>query len=92
MKTKTSLQLSLEVARATLAASKVEVKTLAAQVRAERLASKAAKVDKAAARREAAIAKAQAKLQKLLDKANPVGTKAIKASRKPGPVTVTKMA
>lgn len=57
--------------------------------RAERAAAKAAKAEAREQKRLAAIERAKAKLQKLLDKANPVGTAARKAARKPSKATVT---
>jgi hypothetical protein len=69
-----------------------ELRAVHAQSRADLKAGKALlKAEKAQAKADkqaAAIVKAQARLQRLLDKqAKPVGTKAIKANRKPGKVT-----
>jgi len=90
--------LTLNQKREALAALRDSIKAEQAQKAADRIAAKVAKVaaanakaDALAQKRAAAIAKAQARLQKLLDKQSaPVGVKAIKAARKPGPVTVTK--
>ena len=75
---------ALRTARLQLKTLRAEVKELAARVKAEKLAN-------AEARRTAAIARAEARLQKLLSKqVGPVGTKAAKANRKAGVVTITK--
>ena len=59
-----------------------------AQRRANKTAEKEQKALNAAMKRELAISRAQARLQKLLDKASPVGKKAIKANKKPSACTV----
>jgi hypothetical protein len=90
--------LTLNQKREALAALRASIKADRELRAAHRTATKIAKVaaanakaDALAEKRAAAIAKAQARLQKLLDKQSaPVGTKAAKAARKPGPVTVTK--
>jgi len=89
--------LTLNQKRETIAALRASIKADraarsagAAQRKADREAAKLAKAAAAVAKREAAIAKAQARLQKLLDKQNPVGTKARKANQKPGAVKITK--
>lgn len=90
--------LTLNQKREAIAALRVSIKAERANRAADRIAAKVAKVaaanakaDALAEKRAAAIAKAQARLQKLLDKQSaPVGVKALKASRKAGPVTVTK--
>lgn len=92
MKNVSQTQAALAEARLALKSTKVLVAELSAKVKAEREAARIAKAEAVASKRAAAIAKAQARLQKLLDKANPVGAKALKANRKPGKVTVTKMA
>ncbi len=75
---------ALRTARAELKQLKLVVQELAARVKAEKL-------EAAEAKRTAAIAKAEARLQKLLAKqVGKVGTKAAKANRKAGAVTVTK--
>jgi hypothetical protein len=91
------LALELIAARHSLAFFKGQVQFLAAKVKEEKLDAKLAKSAarhereaSAAAKREAAIAKAQARLEKLLAKqVGAVGTKAIKANRKPSKVVVT---
>ena len=76
-KAKSQLAIQLAEARHALKAQKAIVVQLAAKVKAENQAAKASKV-------EVAIAKAQARIQKLLAKqVGPVGSKAIKANRKP---------
>ena len=92
MKNASATQAALAEARLALKSTKVLVADLSAKVKAERFEAKAAKAAAIAAKRETAIAKARVRLQKLLDKANPVGTQARKAARKPSKVTVTKMA
>jgi hypothetical protein len=84
--------LTLTQKRAAVAALKQSIKDDVAFRKQEKLALKADKVKAREAKLEARIAKQLATLQKLKDKANPVGTKAIKAAKRPGPVTVTKMA
>ena len=76
--------------RASIKADRASRSAASAQKRADREAAKLAKAAAAVVKREAAIAKAQARLQKLLDKQNPVGTKARKANQKPGAVKITK--
>jgi hypothetical protein len=94
--TKAVSPLALELAEARTNAKfwKERAQFLAASVKQERLDAKLAKAEarrekeeKAAARRSAAIEKAQARLQKLLEKqAKPVGSKAIKANKRPSKV------
>ena len=96
MTAKTLSPLALELAEARTNAKfwKERASFLVAQVKQEKLDAKLAKSEKArakaeaaATRRSAAIEKAQARLQKLLDKQSaPVGSKALKANRKPGKV------
>ena len=75
---------ALRTARAELKQLRLVVKELAARVKAEKL-------EQAEAKRTAAIARAEARLQKLLSKqVGAVGTKAAKANRKAGAVTITK--
>ena len=83
--------LTLNQKREAVKALKAAIAESVAYHRQEKLATKVYKAAKAAERREAAIAKAQAKLQRLLDKANPVGAKAIQANRKPSACTVSTM-
>ena len=84
--------LTLSQQRAAVAALKLAIKESVARARQEKQAAKAYKAAKVAERREAAIAKAQERLQKLLDKQNPVGSKAIKANRKASACTTTTFA
>ena len=77
--------LTLTQKRETLKALKLAIKADAARAREAKSALKLQKAENAEIRRINAIAKAQAKLDKLLSK--PVGTKAIKANRKPSKVT-----
>jgi hypothetical protein len=93
MKKSASLS-ALAAARADLKNARIIVATLKEKVAAlrdaERDAKIAARAEKSAARdakRAAAIEKAKARLERLM---NPVGHKAQKAAKKPGPVTVTK--
>lgn len=72
------------------------VKTLKEMIREDKLAAKAADFERKqnsaalrAQRKAERIAKLEAKLESLR---NPTGAKAIKANRKPGAVTVTKLA
>jgi hypothetical protein len=90
MKAKSELQVALASARTALANAKVSVKELVEAVKAEKQKAIQDKATSKEAKRQEAIRKAQAKLAKLLDKANPVGIKALKAARKPSPVIVTK--
>lgn len=90
MKAKSELQVALASARTALANAKVSVKELVEAVKAEKAKAIQDKATSKEAKRQEAIRKAQAKLAKLLDKANPVGIKALKAARKPSPVIVTK--
>jgi hypothetical protein len=84
--------LTLTQKREAVKALKAAIKEEATMRRLSKEFAKAEKAKAAEARREVAIAKAQAKLQRLLDKANPVGAKALKANRKPSACTVTTMA
>ena len=82
------LSLSLADQKTMLAVLKQEHAQAKARAKATREADKAAKAQAKADKQAAAIVKAQARLQKLLEKqAKPVGTKALKANRKPGKVT-----
>ena len=83
--------LTLNQKREAVKALKAAIAESVAYRRQEKEAAKIYKARKATERREAAIAKAQAKLQRLLDKANPVGAKAIQANRKPSACTVSTM-
>lgn len=90
MKAKTELQVALAAARTALAQAKVSVKELAEAVKVEKAKALQAKATAKEAKRQESIRKAQATLARLMDKAHPVGVKARKAARKPGPVIVTK--
>lgn len=79
--------LSLVEKRALLKALKVDIKATAEAARVAKAHAKAEKAARVALKRQASIEKARLKLQKLMDKQNPVGAKALKANRKPGPVT-----
>ena len=78
--------LTLNQKRETLKALKESIKADAARAREAKIALKTQKAESAEVRRANAIAKAQAKLDKLLSK--PVGSKAIKANRKPSKAVV----
>ena len=80
--------LTLNQKRETLTALKKSISMELAGRRALKAAEKEQKAFNAAMKRELAISRAQARLQKLLDKASPVGTKAIKANKKPSACTV----
>jgi aspartate oxidase len=80
--------LTLNQKRETITALKKSISMEVAQRRANKVAEKEQKAFNAAMKREVAIARAQARLQKLLDKASPVGSKAIKANKKPSACTV----
>jgi len=77
--------LSTNSKRALIKELKEAIRVEMADRKAIKIALKADKVAKAQARKEAAIAKARAKLEKLLA---PVGSKAIKANRKPSKAIV----
>ena len=62
---------------------------MAAKVKLEKIDAKLAKADARTAKRAVAIAKAQAKLDRLMA---PVGSKAIKANKKPSRAKTTKFA
>ena len=90
---------SSDLSTLTLADKRLMLKTLKANISASvalqrelKAAQKLQKAERVAAKRATAIVKAQEKLQRLLDKAHPVGTKAIKANRKPTAVSVVKYA
>jgi uncharacterized protein involved in exopolysaccharide biosynthesis len=94
MKTKSASSTMLATAREDLKAARAVVAELKAKVASIRDEAKrvreSAKASKAAARaqkREAAIAKAKARLERLM---NPVGSKAKKVAKRPGPTIVTK--
>ena len=89
--------LAIESKREEIAAAKAELaklirmrKDARIQVAAERAAAKELKAIDRAEKKAARIAKLEAKLLAL--KTKPVGTKAIKANKKPSKVTVLKMA
>ena len=90
MTVKTDTQVALAAARTALTLAKVSVKELVEAVKVEKEKAVQAKATAKEAKRQSAIRKAQATLARLLDKTNPVGSKARKAARKPGPVIVTK--
>ena len=75
--------LTLNQKRETLTALKKSISMELAARRALKVAEKEQKAFNVAMKREVAISRAQARLQKLLDKASPVGKKAIKANKKP---------
>ena len=84
------LSLSLADQKTMLAVLKQEHAQAKARAKATREADKAAKAQAKADKQAAAIVKAQARLQKLLEKqAKPVGTKALKAARRPSKAVVT---
>ena len=83
------LAIELASARQSLSFYKSEVQYLAAQVKMERINAKAEKADVRIAKRAVAIAKAQARLDRLMA---PVGSKAIKANKKPSRAKTTKFA
>ena len=85
----TPLAAELASARQSLSFFKSEVQYLAAKVKLERIDAKLAKADARTAKRAVAIAKAQAKLDRLMA---PVGSKAIKANKKPSRAKTTKFA
>jgi hypothetical protein len=77
----------LKNARAMVVALKAKVADLRAAEQNAKLAARSAKSAAREQKRAAAIEKAKARLERLM---NPVGHKAQKAAKKPGPVTVTK--
>ena len=83
------LAIELASARQSLSFYNSEVKYLAAKVKLEKIDAKAAKADARIAKRAVAIAKAQARLDRLMA---PVGSKAIKANKKPSRAKTTKFA
>ena len=85
----TPLEVELASARQSLSFYKSEVQYLAAKVKLEKIDAKAEKADARIAKRAVAIAKAQAKLDRLMA---PVGSKAIKANKKPSRAKTTKFA
>ncbi len=87
----TPSQVTLVAMRAKMATLKSQIKEVALDVRREKVLARQAKADLRQVKRANAIAKAQARLEKLM--AKPVGLKAArKASKKPSPVVVTRMA
>ena len=85
----------IKARREQLETIRAELKQLVAQAKAERIAQLETRKAEVAERKQARelkkaerIAKLEARLQEM--KAAPVGTKALKAARKPGKVTVTK--
>jgi type II secretory pathway component PulJ len=80
--------LTLNQKRETITALKKSISAEVAQRRALKVAEKEQKAFNAAMKRELAISRAQARLQKLLDRASPVGKKAIKANKRPSACTV----
>jgi capsule polysaccharide export protein KpsE/RkpR len=96
-KTPSLSALAIQSKREEIAAAKAELaklirmrKDARIQVAAERAAAKELKAIDRAEKKAARIAKLEAKLLAL--KTKPVGTKAIKANKKPSKVTVLKMA
>jgi len=83
------LAIELASARQSLSFYKSEVQYLAAKVKLEKIDAKAEKADVRIAKRAIAIAKAQARLDRLMA---PVGSKAIKANKKPSRAKTTKFA
>jgi len=75
--------------RETIKALRESIKLDMVAKRSAKIAVKSEKAEARAAKKVARIEKLQAKLAALT---NPVGTKAIKANRKPSKVTVTKLA
>jgi hypothetical protein len=90
--TKTATALKLAEKRTQLKLLKQEVSDLAKEHAFLRMAQKMAKTQNAEARKATAIEKAKAKLAKLLSKTIITGSKANKAARKPGAVTITTQA
>lgn len=80
--------LTLNQKRETLTALKKSISMELAERRNLKAVEKEAKAFSVAMKRELAISRAQARLQKLLDKASPVGSKAIKANKRPSACTV----
>ena len=80
--------LTLNQKRETLTAIKKSISMELAERRNIKAAVKEQKALNAVAKREVAIFNAQQRLQKLLDKASPVGKKAVKANKKPSACTV----
>ena len=80
--------LTLNQKRETLTALKKSISMELAQRRNIKAMEKEQKALNAVAKRELAISRAQARLQKLLDKASPVGLKAIKANKRASACTV----
>ena len=96
-KTPSLTTLAIESKREEIAAAKAELaklirmrKDARIQMAAEKAAAKELKAIDRAEKKAARIAKLEAKLLAL--KTKPVGTKAIKANKKPSKVTVLKMA
>jgi L-lactate utilization protein LutB len=80
--------LTLNQKRETITALK---KSISMEVARNRELKQMVKLDKAATaavKRQVAIERAQARLQKLLDKASPVGSKAIKANKRASACTI----
>lgn len=84
--------LSLAEKRALLKTLKADIQATAKAQREAKAQAKIEKANRVALKRQASIEKARLKLQKLMDKQNPVGAKALKANRKPGPVTKVEVA
>ena len=80
--------LTLNQKRETLTALKKSISMELAERRNLKAVEKEAKAFQVAMKRELAISRAQSRLQKLLDKASPVGKKAIKANKRPSACTV----
>ena len=75
--------------RAAVKEARLDKKIAASEARAAKMAERDAKAAARAERKAARIAALEAKLTALK---NPVGTKAVKANRRPSKVTVTKVA
>lgn len=80
--------LTLNQKRETITALKKSIAEQVASRRVIKVLEKEEKMLRASMKRELAISKAQARLQKLLDKASPVGAKAIKNNKRPSAVTL----
>ena len=73
--------------RTVVKAERIELKAQREKMKVERIAAREVKAQIREAKKAERIAKLEAKLQAMK---NPVGTKAIKANKKPGAVTIIK--
>lgn len=103
---KTATQTLLAQKREALKTLRYEIKTLSENVKADKVAATKAKQEAKALKafekkqkemalalkRQDRIAKMEARLQKMKDKQNPVGAKAVKASKRPSKAIVTTFA